>query len=91
MLMSPHVRRITSLRDDSGIRPFGTISIQLLAAIGLVVSITLSAIKTRVRLSTNANSLACFDQSDLWADAECCADDFCGFFVRKSLPFRPSW
>jgi len=78
VLVGSNMRRVASLGDDSGLGPFGTVSIQLMTAVCLVIGVALSAVETRVGLSTNTNSLSGLDQGDLWTDAQSCTDDFCG-------------
>lgn len=65
MLMSSHMTRITTLRNDSRIRPHSTISIQLMPAVSLIILLTLSALKTAVTLRANTDSLARLNKGDL--------------------------
>lgn len=75
--MSPHMRRIPSLRNNPRIRPHGPIRIQLMPTIRLVIILALATLQTRVRLRSHADSLARLDERDFGPDAESRADDFC--------------
>lgn len=73
--MRPHVRRVPALRHDPGIGPDGTVGVDLLRAVRLVVVLALPAVKTRPRLGSDANALALLDQGHLGSDADRLADD----------------
>ena len=75
VLVCAHMRRVSSLGDDSGFWPLRTIGIQLMAAVGLIVVLALAAVKAGVGLGAYSNSLARLDESDYWANAESCADN----------------
>lgn len=77
MLVCADVRRVTSLRHDSRLRPDSTVGIQLLTAVRLVIRLALLAIQARVALSSYTDSLSDLDQSDLGTDSQRCAYDLC--------------
>lgn len=60
-LVGTDMTRVSTLGDDSGIWPNGTISVDLVAAVGLVVVFALLAVQARVDLSAYANSLSRLD------------------------------
>ena len=87
MLMSSHMTTITTLRYHTSLGPLSTISIQLLAAISLVVVVALPAIQARIRLCSNTHSLTLLDQGNLGTDANSRADDFYSHRPINQLPF----
>lgn len=76
MLMCADVRRVSSLGHNSGLWPHGTISIELMAAVRLVIILALAALETRVRLRSNSYALSRLDECHLGSNAESCADNF---------------
>jgi hypothetical protein len=90
--MSPNVGRISSLAHDSRIRPHGTVSIELVHTIRLIVILALLALQTRVALRANTDSLSRLDECDFRSNAECCSNDLCFSYQLPTLalPFLPS-
>jgi hypothetical protein len=77
VLMSPNMCRISSLAHNSGIRPHGTISIELMHTVRLVILFALLALQTRVALRANSDSLSRFYERNFGAYTECRANNFC--------------
>jgi hypothetical protein len=76
MLVRADVRRVSALRHDARVGPHGTVGIQLMATIRLVVVLALAAHEARVGLGSYSYALAGLDERDFGPDAESCADDF---------------
>ena len=74
-LVRADVARIPSLGYDPRIGPYGTISIDLMAAIRLVIVPALLAIQAGVDLSADTDSGTRFDQGDSGPNADGFADD----------------
>lgn len=77
MLMSPNMRGIATLTHNSRVGPHGTISVELMHAIRLVIRLTLSALQTRVALCPDTDPLTRLNESDFRSNTKCSADDFC--------------
>ena len=58
VLVCAHVRGVASLGDDAAVGPLGTVGIQLMAAVCLIVVLALAAVQTGVGLRSYANALA---------------------------------
>src|SRR4051812_44777115 len=76
MLVCPNMASITTLANNSRVRPHSTIGIQLMLAISLVIILALSALQTRVGLGADTDTLAFFDECYFRADAHCRSYDF---------------
>ncbi len=75
--MGAHMRAVSALGDDTRLGPLRAIGVELVAAVSFVVVVALAAVEAGVGLGADADALAGLDESDFWADAESCADDFC--------------
>jgi hypothetical protein len=87
--MSPNVRGISSLAHNSRIGPDGTISIELMHTVRLVVILALLALQTGVALRANTNSLSRFDECDFRTYTERRANDLCFSCQLPTLPLTP--
>ena len=76
MLMCANMRRVSTLRHNSCIRPNSAICIQLMATVRLVIILALAAHEAGVRLRAYADALSRLDERDFWTDAESRADNF---------------
>jgi hypothetical protein len=77
VFMSPNVGRISSLAHDSRIGPHGTVSIELMHTVRLIVILALLALQTRVTLRANTDSLSRLDECDFRSNTERCSNNFC--------------
>lgn len=75
VLVCAYVGRVSSLGDDSSLRPFRTVGVQLMAAVSLVVVLALAAFKAGVGLCAYTNSLTNLDEGDFWANAKSSSDN----------------
>lgn len=76
VLVGSRVRRVSSLGGEPGIEIRGTIGINLVLAVRLVLILALAALQARVDLSTDTDSLADLCKSDFRTDPDDLADDF---------------
>lgn len=65
-----------TIRNDIRARPDGTIGINLMHAISLIVVLALLALQTRVDLGADADALALLDQRHFGPDPHRFPDDF---------------
>ena len=79
MLVCAHMRGVTTLADDAGLGPLGSVCVHHLhGAIGFVIVLALLALAAGVGLGADADALAFFDEGDLGSDTDGAANDFCG-------------
>lgn len=77
MLVCPHMAGLSSLGDDSSVRPFGSVGVDLEdAAVGFVFVFALLALATGEALGSHADPLTFFDEGYFGPDSDGCADDF---------------
>ena len=69
MLMRANMARIPALSHDFRLGPDGTISINLMPAIRLIVLLALRAVETGVDLCSDSDSFSDFDERYFGADA----------------------
>lgn len=77
MLVRAYMAGVASLGDNSSVRPLGTVCVELVGTVGLVVVLALAAVETGVGLRAHADALPGLDERYFRADAESCTDDFC--------------
>lgn len=75
--MCPDVGGVATLGNNTRIGPDGTICVELVLAVCLVIIFALSALEAGIALSTDTNTLALFDQGHLWSDTDCLSNNFC--------------
>lgn len=64
MLVCAHVRGVASLGDDATVGPLGTVGIQLMATVCLIIVLALAAVETGVGLRSYTNALSRLYQGD---------------------------
>lgn len=83
--MRSHVAGISSLSDNSRIRPHGAISIHLVHTVGLIVILALLTLQARVQLSAHTYALPGLDQRHLGPDTESLPNDLVANSQREVL------
>jgi hypothetical protein len=68
--MCPDVGRVATLRDNARVGPDGTVRVDLVLTVCLIVILALPALKAGIALGTDTNTLALLDQGHLGSDTD---------------------
>ena len=84
-LMCSHMTGVPSLRDNSGVGPYGTVRILLMHTVRLIVVLALLALQAGVQLGAEAYALPRLDQRHLGTDTQSLANDLVANRQREVL------